>query len=181
MKKLVLKNFKRRINFIGKRFKYYRDFLKVRFVFNYRFNQLLNQNLNLNFIYFLNLNFFWRFNKFFFFNKLDFNNINCSSVLPLFLYEKQFLFKKLEFFDFIFKNNFISFFFFKKKNSDFLINNLLFNIDITNTESFFLKRYSFDLVKSNFNKNVFFFNNGVFFFSIIEIYKLLIVLYFYKI
>jgi len=115
MRKIFLKNqFLKKTNFIDKKIIKYQTFLQIRFLLLFRQNNFLKQNYLSNFKFFLKLKFFLVSLENLFFNKFYKNkNFNYSLVSPFFLFEKQFLFKQLDFKNFLISGN-LDYYFYKK-------------------------------------------------------------------
>jgi hypothetical protein len=117
----------------------------------------------------------------------------CYTINPVFEYEKQFLFKQIEYNTLINESNIIPIFlknnykFYESENlgSSYLIKNNLFlkNDDFKNP--IFVNKYEYDnyYIKNNLIKNNLFefnINNNIFFFLLIDFYKILVFLNFLK-
>lgn len=170
----------KKMYFIDKRFKI---FLRMRFAFVYRQNLFVKQKFIFNFFFFLDLKKYW-LKKYYFLKNLDLkkNNIFFSSILPFFLFEKQFLFKKIELNEFLVDKN-ISYFVDKNIYGNFFLSNDLNFIKSDEELSIFFKKFNnkdssvFLNIFDFLNQNFFFFNQMFFFLNILEIYKIVIILY----
>lgn len=167
--------------------KYYLDYLKSRFSFLYIYNRFFRRTYFLNYKFFLKLNLFYLYNTNFALKPTFFNFLSFYSFVPFFFFEKQFLFKKIEFEEFNNQHNL-----FKLKSNCNNLKGLNFTVyDITNSfdfdsikidkDLFFFKKFNFiSSVDTELNSLIFFCNFNIFMINLVEIYKVIIFLNFYK-